>query len=128
VRAQNQFRVSDGRIRGKGPLAFREFQSGLWFANGKAKPSARSFANPIVVRRAGRSRVLVWGQARVDGAHRVTIQRRAPSSKRFEDVASVRTDRRGYFRKLVPRRVGDYRFRWSDGGGKGMSEVIRISR
>ena len=61
VRALNQFRVSDGRVRGKGPLAFREFQSGLWFASGKAKPSARSFANPIVVRPAGR-RLLVWGR------------------------------------------------------------------
>ncbi|MEA2494508.1 MAG: hypothetical protein QOJ29_2419, partial [Thermoleophilaceae bacterium] len=50
VKGLNQFRLSDGKIRGKGPLAFREFQSGLRFANGKAKPSLATFPNPVLVR------------------------------------------------------------------------------
>src|SRR3954452_10376000 len=83
----NQFRLTDGRIRGKGPLAFREFQSGLFFANGKRKPAAATFPNPIVVRPSGRSRLLVWGQVRPGGSHPVVIERRSPGSKRFVQVA-----------------------------------------
>jgi hypothetical protein len=122
VRALNQFRLSDGRIRGAGPLAFREFQSGLFFANGKAKPSARTFANPIVARRGG----VIWGQARRGGAHAVTIERRAPGSKAFTAVATVDTDAHGYFQKRVGRRPGAYRFRWADGSGSGRSQAVTI--
>ena len=123
VRALNQFRVSDGKIRGSGPLAFREFQSGLFFASGKAKPSSRTFANPIVVRGG-----LVWGQARAGGAHTVTVERRAPGSKAFKRVALARTDARGYFQKRVARRPGAYRFRWADGSGSGRSEAVTVAR
>lgn len=123
VAALNQFRVSDGSIRGNGPLAFREFQSGLFFASGKAKPSSRTFANPIVVRRG-----VVWGQARPGGAHSVTIERRAPGSKGFRRVAGMTTDARGYFQKRVGVRPGAYRFRWADATGKGVSEATRMRR
>ncbi|MEA2424673.1 MAG: hypothetical protein QOH13_1083 [Thermoleophilaceae bacterium] len=125
VKGLNQFRVTDGSIRGKGPLAFREFQSGLFFANGKAKPSARTFANPIVVRPSG-SRLLVWGQARPGAAHTVTIERRAAGAKTFKRIASAKTSARGYFQSRVTHRTGDYRFRWSDTGGHGTSEAVRI--
>jgi hypothetical protein len=119
IRGLNQFRVSDGHIRGKGPLAFREFQSGLWFANGKPKPSARSFPNPIVRRGS-----LIWGQARPGGRHTVTIERRAPRSKAFRRVRTVRTDAHGYFHARVAKRRGAYRFRWSDDSGRGISEPV----
>jgi hypothetical protein len=120
VVALNQFRLSDGRIGGSGPLAFREFQSGLFFANGKTKPSARTFASPIVARPGG----VIWGQARPGGSHVVTIERRA--AKRFTRVATVTTDARGYFQKRLARRAGVYRFRWSDASGSGASEAIRV--
>ena len=123
VRALNQFRLSDGLIRGKGPLAFREFQSGLFFAGGKAKPSSRTFANPIVVRPG-----VVWGQARAGGSHSVTIERRAPGAKAFRPIATTTADVRGYFQKRVARRAGVYRFRWADTGGKGVSEAVRMPR
>jgi hypothetical protein len=123
VAALNQFRLSDGSIRGKGPLAFREFQSGLFFAGGKAKPSARTFGNPIVVRRG-----VVWGQARAGGSHSVTIERRAPGSKAFRQVATATTDPRGYFQKRVALRAGAYRFQWADPSGKGTSEAARMPR
>jgi hypothetical protein len=125
VRALNQFRLTDGRIGGKGPLAFREFQSGLYFANGKAKPAARTFASPIVVRAAGR-RLLVWGQARAGGRHSVVIERRPPGAKTFNRIAAAATDSHGYFQQRVPRRVGAYRFRWSDADGRGASEAMSI--
>jgi hypothetical protein len=121
VAALNQFRLSDGSIRGNGPLAFREFQSGLFFASGRRKPASRTFANPIVVRRAA-----VWGQARPGTSHRVSIERRAAGAKAFKAVATVATDARGYFQKRVGRRAGAYRFRWADASGKGASEAIRM--
>jgi hypothetical protein len=123
VKALNQFRLSDGSIRGKGPLAFREFQSGLWFASGKAKPAARTFANPIVLR-AG----LAWGQVRPGGAHNVTIERRSPGARAFTIVASARTDARGYFQRRIGRRAGTYRFRWADSAGRGSSQALTIRR
>jgi hypothetical protein len=128
IKGLNQFRLSDGNIRGKGPLAFREFQSGLYFASGKAKPSARTFANPIVVRSSGRTRLLVWGQARRGGAHTVVIERRAAGSKVFKTVASATTSARGYFQKRVARRAGAYRYRWADAAGTGVSEALSVKR
>src|SRR4051794_8708242 len=122
VAALDQFRLSDGRIRGSGPLAFREFQSGLFFAGGKAKPSSRTFASPVVARPGG----LLWGQARPGSGHLVTIERRAPRSRRFKRVATAATDTRGYFRKRLHRRPGAYRFRWSDASGSGRSEAISL--
>jgi hypothetical protein len=125
VRALNQFRLTDGRIGGTGPLAFREFQSGLYFADGKPKPSARTFANPIEVRAAGR-RLLVWGQARPGTRHSVTIERRAPGAKTFTRLATAATDSSGYLQRHVARRAGAYRFRWSDPDGSGTSEAVTI--
>jgi hypothetical protein len=124
VAALNQFRLSDGSIRGQGPLAFREFQSGLFFAGGKAKPSSRTFANPIVVRPG-----VVWGQARAGGPHTVTIERRGPGAKAFTRLSTVTTDQRGYFEAGIRRRPGAvYRFRWADGAGRGVSEAVRMPR
>jgi hypothetical protein len=122
VVALNQFRLSDGKIGGSGPLAYREFQSGLYFANGKAKPSARTFANPIVARPGG----VIWGQVRPGGSHEVTIERRAPGSKAFKAVTTARTNAHGYFQKRLRRGSGVYRFRWADASGSGASEAIRL--
>ena len=128
VASLNQFRISDGRIRGRGPLAFREFQSGLYFANGRAKPSSRTFANPIVVRPSGRSRLVVWGQARRGDRHTVTIERRAPGSRAFRRVAVAATSPLGYFQRRIARRAGVYRYRWSDASGSGLSEAVGVTR
>lgn len=128
VHAINQFRLTDGKLRGRGPLRYREFQSGLYFASGKPKPSARTFANPIVLRTTGRSRLLVWGQARLGGAHTVSIERRAPGAKAFEPVATAQTDAAGYFQTRIVRQSGAYRFQWSDVAAKGVSEAISAPR
>jgi hypothetical protein len=127
VKAINQFRVSDGSVRGKGPLAFREFQSGLFFANGKPKPSSRTFPNPILVRRNG-SRLVIWGQARVGERHTVAIERRARRAKAFTRIATATTDAAGVFQLRLARRAGEYRFTWADASGKGASEAVSGSR
>ena len=128
VASLNQFRITDGRIGGKGPLAFREFQSGLWFANGRRKPASRTFPNPIVVRASGRSRLAVWGQVRRGAAHRITIQRRAPGAKRFRTLLRTRTAPVGWFHRRIPRRAGEYRYRWASEAGSGTSQAVRIRR
>ncbi len=127
VKTLNQFRITDGAINGTGPLAFREFQSGLYFADGRPKPSAATFSNPIVVRPSGRSRLLVWGQTR-GGSHVVLVERRAPGKRAFTRLGQRRTSALGYFTLRVPRRAGSYRFRWSDGGASGTSEAVSVSR
>jgi hypothetical protein len=128
VEGLNQFRLADGTIRGKGPLAFREFQSGLRFANGEPKPSLTTFPNPIVVRASGRTRLLVWGDVRPGAGERaaVTIERRAPGAKGFKAVAPLQTDVRGYFQRRIPRRAGAYRYRWANAAGRGTSQALTL--
>jgi hypothetical protein len=130
VKGLNQFRLQDGAIRGKGPLAFREFQSGLRFANGKAKPSLHAFPNPIVVRPAGRARIVVWGQARPGlGRAAITIQRRAPGAKRFVTIATLHSDTRGYFARRTARRPGAYRYAWElPNLVRGTSQAVSVRR
>ena len=119
IRAINQFRLTDGGIRGRGFSAFREFQSGLMFGNGRAKPAFGSFPHPFVIS-GGR----FWGQVRPGGAHLVEIEHR-PGRGSFRTVRRVRTDSRGYFSARLGRRRGQWRYRYAD-GPNGTSEVVTI--
>jgi cellulase (glycosyl hydrolase family 5) len=118
IHALNQFRLTDGALRGRGLAAFREFQSGLLFSSRRAKPSFRSFRNPFVIS-GGR----YWGQVRPGGAHGVEIQRAAHRRGPFRTVRRVRTDTRGYFSVNLGRHGGFWRFRYSD-GPSGTSDVL----
>ncbi|MFL6252465.1 MAG: cellulase family glycosylhydrolase [Actinomycetes bacterium] len=120
IRAINQFRLTDGRIRGHGVAAFREFQSGLLFANRRKKPAYRTFANPFFI-----SGHRAWGQVRPGGRHAVTLQKRGLRGGRFRRVRRVRTDRRGYFSVRIGARRGQWRYVYSD-GPRGHSGTIRI--
>jgi hypothetical protein len=128
VHALNQFRLTDGPIRGQGPLAYREFQSGLYFANGKPKPSLAGFRSPIVVRPAGRARLLVWGQARAGNEPAIVVEHRAPGSRTWVRIATASSSALGYFQVRVRRRPGSYRFQWSEGDFGGRSEAVNIAR
>jgi hypothetical protein len=120
VREFNQFRLTDGRIRGRGFAAFKEFQSGLMFGSRKPKPAFRSFPHPFVI--AG-SRF--WGQVRPGGAHTVSLQFRRRRRGRFNTVRRAHTNRQGYFSVRLRRRHGFWRFRYDD-GPSGTSDVLRI--
>jgi hypothetical protein len=120
IRGLNQFRLTDGRIRGRGFAAFREFQTGLLFANRRRKPSYGSFPDPFVI--SGRR---FWGQVRPGGAHTVELQHRRSRRGRFRRVRRVRTDPRGYFSVRGRRRRGQWRFTYSD-GPRGRSETISL--
>ena len=127
VRALNQFRLSDGRLGRRGTVEqFREFQSGLLFAGGRAKPSLATFPHPFVVHRSGRSRLLLWGQVRPGGAHLVALERRRPGSREWTRLAVVRTTSRGYFSRRVSRVAGSYRFRYADSSARGTSAVVGV--
>jgi hypothetical protein len=119
IRGLNQFRLTDGRLSGRGLSAFREFQSGLLFSNRRPKPAFRSFPHPFVI--AG-SRF--WGQVRPGGAHTVSIQYR-PGGGGFRVVRRVRTDRFGYFSARLGRRRGQWRYVYTD-GPRGTSDTLTI--
>jgi hypothetical protein len=116
VRGLNQFRLTDGPVLpGGGFAAYAEFQSGLMFRSGKAKPSYRSFDSPLVATRRG-----FWGQVRPGGRHTVTLERK--KRKGWVQIASIRSDRRGYWTRKGKPRAGRYRFRW----GAGKSTALRV--
>jgi hypothetical protein len=117
VRGINQFRLSDGALTGGGLARFREFQSGLLFRGGRAKPAYRTFPHPFVI---GGGKA--WGQVRPGGRRTVSLQYRR-SGGAFRTRKRIRTDRRGYFRTGLRSRAGQYRFRY---GRRGTSRTITI--
>jgi hypothetical protein len=74
------------------------FQTGLFTAAGKVKPSYDGFRLPLAVRQKG-SKVSLWGLVRpATGATKATVQRSA-NGHTWSDLTTVQTDRRGYFTK-----------------------------
>jgi hypothetical protein len=120
IKALNQFRLTDGALRNEpGFEAFHEFQSGLQFSTGKAKPAFRSFPHPFVIspsrpRRGSKARA--WGQVRPGGAHKVTVEFRSVAARSFKPMAMTKTDGLGYFTAKVTAEPGFYRYRYSGGG------------
>ena len=123
VRQLNQFRLVDGVIdRDRGAEAFREFQSGLVFAGGRAKPALAAFPSPLVVTSRRGGRVSLWGQVRPGGRHTISLERR--TGRRYRRLARLRTDARGYWRTRGRHRAGTYRVRWDNGS----SPPLRVAR
>ena len=90
------------------------WQSGVRFADGKAKPALAAFRRPFFARRLSRRSVRLWGQVRPGDGHRVTVERRVGS--RWRAVATLDTDSRGAFRRDV-RASGRATFRFRDETG-----------
>jgi hypothetical protein len=70
------------------------WQSGLRFADGRAKPALKHFPTPFALD-AARGRL--WGQVRRQDAPSVTIERRSKGSKTWKKVHTARTDSQGYW-------------------------------
>ena len=89
------------------------FQSGLRFANGKAKPRVyKAFQHTIYVRRLSGSRVEVFGAERAADSGNVTIERKRGKG-RWRRVATVAVNDAGYFRRNVSGSSSDsFRFRY----------------
>ena len=108
VAAFSQYLLTDSEPTGRKQYA--GFESGLRFADGKAKPSLASFPLPIAVQRRG-SKVSIWGLVRPAGGPTsvtITYAGRRPSS--FKPLRTVQTDARGYFQFTASYRKGR---RWS---------------
>ncbi|NLT06304.1 MAG: hypothetical protein GXY03_08325 [Solirubrobacterales bacterium] len=94
-----------------------EFNTGLRFADGEAKPSLAAYRLPLVVSRLAANRVEVWGQVRpAERPVRVRVEIAGGGV-----VRRPRTNARGFYR-FVLRRPGAARLRlraaWTDGGGE----------
>jgi len=92
VKLFTQYRWRDEPIVADGSYA--GWQSGLRYADGRAKPSLKTFATPFVLD-AARGRL--WGQVRRRDTNTVNVQRRLAGSSRWRVVATRRTDSRGYW-------------------------------
>jgi hypothetical protein len=126
--------VAQYELRDEGPLA--GFQTGLRFADGRAKPSFDAYRLPIWVTRVPGppARVHVWGHVRPasdDALETVEIQRAAVGSDAFTTVRTVRTtNRKGFVLTTVRGSGGSWRLRWtpSDGGPAVVSRVAGVGR
>jgi len=99
----------DGRIRSvsqyelNDPPETDQFNTGLRYTNGKAKPSLAAYRLPIWV-----SRGRVWGQARA-GGDTALLQRRTSSKGKWKTYRTVKLNSRGYFDAKVNARGGQWR-------------------
>ena len=98
------------------------WQSGLRYANGRAKPALAHFPVPFFLD-AGRS--LLWGQVRPGASHPVLVQRRTRGGS-WTTVARVTTDSRGYWqRRMRLTRGVSYRFVAADGAAHASASRAR---
>jgi hypothetical protein len=89
------------------------FETGLFTAAGKPKPSYDGFRLPLAVRRTSATRVSIWGLVRAaTGATTATIEVRSRGGS-FHELATVQTDARGYFTKGAGNASGrEWRLVW----------------
>lgn len=89
------------------------WQSGLYFVDGRAKPLAAAFANPIYGWRTSKAGY-VWGQARPGSqVVQVTLQRKSGSG--YRDYKAITTNAVGQFKVKVPKSTkAQYRFTFVD--------------
>lgn len=100
VASHAQYLLRDEELSGSGVARYSGWQSGIRFANGRAKPGVyKAYRLPFYVRPRGGRRVEAWGGIRNQGRGvQVTIQSRLPK-KKWRNVQRARTGAQGYFRK-----------------------------
>lgn len=104
VRSFAQFLLRDRperQVAGGLPARWRDYQTGLQFADGTPKPAETAFKYAFVVRRAGQAAIRVWGHVR-HGHGPQTVRIATPLAggvwSPLPDVAAViQTDEHGYF-------------------------------
>ncbi len=102
------------------------FETGLRFANGRAKPSLAGFRLPLAALRTG-SRVALWGRVRpARGAVTAEVLVRDRGQRRYRLLRRVRTDRRGVLTLRTVHRPGRrWRLRWSGVQGASARAYLR---
>jgi hypothetical protein len=115
VVAFSQYLLRDDLPRAGVPAIQRYpgFETGLFTAAGKHKPSFDGFRLPLAVRRTSATKVSIWGLVRpASGATTATIEVRAKGGS-FRTLATVKTDARGYFAKSAGNAAGrEWRLVW----------------
>jgi hypothetical protein len=108
-----------------GQSRYAGWQSGLLYADSRAKPALRAFANPFWVQaRPGDPFVTVWGQARAGGEHTVSLERRLPG-RAWRTLMTVESDAFGAFTtRLELPGIAELRFAY----GAKESEPITVRR
>lgn len=96
-------------------------QSGVYFADGRAKRAARALRFPLVAERATATSHRVWGRSPLAG--RVTIERRAGG--RWQAVRTVRAARRATFLLRIARKANGERLRARIGAETSLTWVAR---
>ena len=115
VKLLTQYEWRDEKVgRGTKATKYSGWQSGLRFANDKAKPALKSFANPFFISQRPNSRkARLWGQVRPGETHRITVQRRKPGAKRWTTVKVLSTNGSGYWTlNQTVNATTDFRFTW----------------
>ncbi len=115
VAAFAQYLLRDDVAKRRGALAF---QTGLEYANGKAKPLYAGFPVPLTVSHSGGGYSL-WGFVRPAGeATTLTVEAQRRGSHRFTALAQVHTDSRGYWTLRSGVAAGSWRVRWTSPEGR----------
>ncbi|MFP5363830.1 MAG: hypothetical protein ACLGI5_13990 [Thermoleophilia bacterium] len=124
VAAFSQYLLRDSDPTGKDE--YGGFESGLRFADGRAKPSLRAFRLPLAVKRIGR-KVSIWGLVRpATGPTTATITYADRGSSRFKKLRTVKTDSRGYFTVRGNWRKGRrWNITWQDFSGSPVGSYTR---
>jgi hypothetical protein len=119
VRTLVQYEWQDEPVKsvGAGRKKYAGWQSGLVFADGKAKPALAGFQHPFVADVVTKApSVRFWGQIRPGRTHAVLLQRESPSGT-WVTIARLKTDTRGVFVKTLAPPIGKpgtYRYRTVD--------------
>jgi hypothetical protein len=98
-----------------------EFNTGLRFADGEAKPSLAAYRMPLVVTKLASDRVEVWGQVRPATGRVRPVVEIAGGAGRGTVVGQPLTNASGYYRFVLERRGAAslrYRASWTDAEGE----------
>jgi len=105
VRSTSHFLVRDLPERQGESLRerWRDYQTGLYFIDGRPKPTRAAFAAPLVALDAGRGRVALWGFVRAgEGEHPWSIATRPPGGGAWRALAAGVTRADGTLALTVP--------------------------
>jgi len=113
VKAFSQYLLTDDDPD-VGKQKYSGFESGLRSASGKDKPALDGFRLPLAAKRRGTSRISLWGLVRpADGTTKAVVQVK-DRGRGWKPLATVTTNRRGYFTKTTTYRKGRvWRLRWT---------------
>jgi hypothetical protein len=112
VAAFSQYLLKDDPVGGPA-----NFQTGLEYANGTAKPLYFGWSVPLTVSKSGHG-VSLWGLVRpATGATKVTILVKARGARRYKTLRTVTTNSAGYW-SLSSSTAGQFwRVRWTSPNG-----------